>query len=47
MESAMTTILLDASGKMHRRILFDRRLGRDHSNVLAPNDALLLKFEKR
>ena len=43
----MTTILLDASGKMHRRILFDRRLVRDHSNVLAPNDALLLKFEKR
>ena len=25
-ESAMTAILLDASGKMHRGILFDRRL---------------------
>ena len=26
MESAMTAILRDASGKMHHRILFDRRL---------------------
>ena len=26
MESAMTAILRDASGKMHRGILFDRRL---------------------
>ena len=28
MKSAMTTILRDASGKMHHGILFDRRLRR-------------------
>ena len=27
MESAVATMLRDASGKMHHRILFDRRLG--------------------
>ena len=34
MESAMTAILRDASGKMHHGILFDRRLVYTHMVML-------------
>ena len=34
MESAMTAILRDASGKMHHGILFARRLGRFNMNII-------------
>ena len=35
MESAMTAILRDASGKMHHGILFDRRLSTNHAVKIA------------
>ena len=38
MESAMTTILRDTSGKMHHGILFDCRLGRKLEKISKSRD---------